>query len=253
MRYLKTSCRRLAVRGLAILGIAAALAGCKTVAQETTASIPSDYRQRHPIAIREGRESLELFIGTGRGGLSPMQRAEVLAFAQIWRRDATGGVTIDRPVGTPNERAATDTLREVLAILASAGIPQHGIGIRPYRPPAGKLATLRLNHPKVVADVGPCGLWPEDLGPTWQRSHFENRPYYNHGCATQRNLAVMVENPADLVQPRAETPAYTGKRAFAREKWRKGESPVTVFPDSNKARSATWATNDQKRSGSLDA
>ena len=67
-----------------------------------------------------------------------------------------------------------------------------------------------------------------------QRSHFENQPYYNLGCATQKNLAAMVDNPADLVQPRAETPVYTGKRAFAREKWRKGESPVTVFPDSNK-------------------
>ena len=229
-----TRCRRLAIRGLAILGVAAALGGCQTTAQEVTASIPTDYRQRHPIAIKEGRETLALFVGVGRGGLSPMQRAEVLAFAQNWRRDATGGVTIDRPVGTPNERAATDSLREVLSILTSVGIPQHGIGIRPYRPADGRPATIRLNHPKMVAQAGPCGLWPEDLGPTWNREHFENRPYYNFGCATQRNLAAMVDNPADLVQPRGEPPAYTAKRVFGREKWRKGESPATTYPDTNK-------------------
>ena len=69
--------------------------------------IPYDYRQRHPIALTEGKQSLDVFVGTGRGGLSPMQRAEGLAFAQNWRRDATGGVPIDRPVGGANERAAT--------------------------------------------------------------------------------------------------------------------------------------------------
>ena len=47
-----------------------------------------------------------------------MQRAEVLAFAQNWKREATGGITIDRPVGGANERAANDTLKEVLSILA---------------------------------------------------------------------------------------------------------------------------------------
>ena len=233
-----TRWRRMALRGLAIAAIGAALAGCKTTAsipgQDVTASIPTDYRKRHPISINEDRQSLELFVGAGRGGLSAMQRAEVLSFAQAWRRDATGGVTIDRPTGTPNERAASDTLREVLSILTSAGIPNHGIGIRPYHPGAGQRPSIRLNHPRMVAQVGPCGLWPDDLGPTYSREHYENRPYWNFGCATQQNLAVMVDNPADLVQPRGETPAYTAKRVFGREKWRKGESPVTVYPDSNK-------------------
>src|SRR5262245_1400332 len=229
-----TRCRRLATHGLALAALGAMLAGCQSAANDLAQSIPTDYRQRHPFVIKEAPQSLEILVGAGRGGLSPMQRAEVLAFAQTWRREATGGITIDRPVGTPNERAAADTLREVLSILTSVGIPNHGIGIKPYRAPGGKLAPIRLNHPKMVARVGPCGLWPEDLGPTLERSHFENQPYYNLGCAGQHNLAAMVENPADLVQPRAETPAYTNKRVFAREKWRRGESPVTVFPDSNK-------------------
>jgi pilus assembly protein CpaD len=50
-------------------------------------------------------------------------------------------------------------------------------------------------------------------------------PYWNFGCATQRNLAAMVANPSDLVQPRGETPAYSARRSVALEKYRKGESP----------------------------
>jgi pilus assembly protein CpaD len=224
----------LCARGAMIVGFAAALAGCNTTtALDTTGSIPLDYHDRHPITVAEGKKTLLLFVGAGRGGLSPSQRAEVLAFAQNWKHDATGGVTIDRPVGAPNERSATDTLRETLSILTQAGVPQSGIGIRPYNP-GERNGTLRLNYPLTVAQAGPCGLWPDDLGPSYDTKHFENKEYYNFGCATQRNTAAMVANPADVVQPRAEGPVYTAKRTFGTDKWRKGESPATVYPDATK-------------------
>jgi pilus assembly protein CpaD len=222
------------VRALVIAGLAAAVAGCNATAGDTTGSIPNDYRARHPIALKEGKHTLALLVGPGRGGLSPMQRAEVLAFAQTWKREATGGITVERPVGGPNERAALDTLKETLSIIVQAGVPNHGIGIKPYQAAGHKLPALRLNYPRMVADAGPCGLWPDDLGPSYQPKHFENRQYHNFGCATQRNLASMVANPADLIQPRAETPVNTAKRTFGTEKWRKGESPATTYTDAQK-------------------
>jgi pilus assembly protein CpaD len=235
---IQTACRSAAsigARGLLIAGFAAALAGCQTTtaAIDTTGGIPNDYRARHPITVSEGNKSLVVLVGAGRGGLSPMQRAEVLAFAQNWKRDATGGVTIDRPVGSPNEHAATDTLKETLSIMEQAGIPHDGIGIRPYNP-VTRNSPLRLNYPLMKAVAGPCGLWPDDLGPSYETKHFENREFYNFGCASQRNLASMTAEPADLIQPRAETPAYTGKRTFAIDKWRKGTSPATTYPDASK-------------------
>jgi pilus assembly protein CpaD len=229
-----TIARRCAVHGLLLACAAVGIAGCKTMARDTTGSIPSDYRARHPITIKEKDRALTLFVGAGRGGLTPMQRAEVLAFAQTWKREATGGVTIDRPTGTPNERAAHDTTKQILSILTGAGIPNHGIGVKPYHPADGQGAVLRIRYPQMVAQAGPCGLWPDDLGPSYDLKHFDNQPYFNLGCATQRNLASMVENPADLVQPRGETPAYTGKRSTGIDKWRKGESPATTYPDTNK-------------------
>jgi len=35
----------------------------------------------------------------------------------------------------------------------------------------------------------------------------------------------MVDNPADLVQPREEAPSYTARRSVAIDKYRKGENP----------------------------
>ena len=78
------------------------LAGCYTAREATLESIPNDYRQRHPIVLKEAPRTVELFIGNRRGTLTATQRAEVLAFAQAWRREATGGILIDVPTGTPN-------------------------------------------------------------------------------------------------------------------------------------------------------
>ena len=78
----------------------------------------------------------------------------------------------------------------------------------PIRPSSFTLASIKINYAKVVATAGPCGLWPHDLGTSLDATYTENRPYWNLGCATQRNLAAMVDNPADLVQPRGEAPAY---------------------------------------------
>jgi pilus assembly protein CpaD len=141
------------------------------------------------------------------------------------------------PTGTPNERSAVAALQEVRSLLGSAGVPAEAIATRPnIAEDPRKLATMRLHYPKVTADAGPCGMWPHDLGPTYEREHFENRQYYNFGCANQRNMAAMVDNPVDLVQPRSEIPAYTGRRSVVLEKYRKGESTATIYPDSAKGK-----------------
>jgi pilus assembly protein CpaD len=217
------------------------LAGCYTAQQDVVVgSVASDVRQRHPIAIKEEPHTVELFIGERRGTLNGSQRAEVLSFAAEWRREATGGILIDVPAGTSNATSAASAAREVRAILAAAGVPSDAVQQRESRPHSqARLVTLRLHYPRVIADVGPCGLWPHDLGPTYDREHFENRQYWNFGCAQQRNLAAMVENPADLVQPRSEVPPYNGRRTTVLDKYHRGEATATQYPDADKGKIST--------------
>jgi pilus assembly protein CpaD len=223
----------------ALVGLAVALGGCTyTEAVVATASVPDDYRQRHPIAIQEADRSVVIFVGHARGGLSASQRADVMGLAQIWLQEGTGAIQADVPVGTPNARTAADSLREIQSLLAAAGVPPRGLAVRRYHPEDPRqMATIRLNYPKISAVAGPCGLWPEDIGSSFKnKSYFENKQYYNFGCAYQRNMAAMVDNPSDLVQPRAETPAYTTRRTTAFEKYRKGTTSTTSYPESDRAK-----------------
>jgi pilus assembly protein CpaD len=227
----------------AAAGLAATLAGCYT-AQQNVEAVPTDYRQRHPITLQEGNRTVEVFVGTSRGGLTPEGRADVLAFAQVWKREATGGILIDVPSGTPNERAAGETMHEIQSILTSAGVPPQGIAVRPYRPvDPGRLATIKLVYPRITAEAGPCGLWPNDLGPSDVAAWDSNKPYWNLGCSTQRNLAAMIDNPADLAQPRAEGEVYAARRAVVLDKYKQGQSTETNYPNANKGRISTVGSN----------
>ena len=220
---------------LAVTGLALALSGCY-VRKDTAGDIPNDYRKRHPITLKEGEKTVEIFVGTNRGGLTDGQGADVLAFARLWKRESTGGVIIDVPSGTTNEIAANGALREVRSILAAAGVPPHAVSIRPYQTPPDKLATIKLNFSRIMANAGPCGLWPHDIGPAADPAYQENRNYWNLGCASQRNLAAMVANPADLVQPRGEDPISTNRRSVVLDKYRKGEATNTTYRNEDRGK-----------------
>ena len=231
--------RAATARTLLLAAAAIALTACQHNEELTgiAGTVPDDYRQRHPIAIKEGERTVELFIGRARGGLTPAQRDDVGAFATAWRAEASGGIVIDVPARTDNARAARDALAEVRSILQASGAPASAIAVRFYSPPDPRmLATLRLKYPKMIASAGPCGLWPHDLGPSLDRVYNENVEYWNLGCAHQHNLAAMVENPADLVQPRGDYPPYAGRRSVVLDKYRKGEDTAAVNPEVAKAK-----------------
>ncbi len=224
-----TGCRSvagLAVRAAAAAACAVMVCGCNTDQQVTGApEVPVDYRLRHPITLHEADRTLEVFLGSNRGELNPTQRAQVLAFGLGWKRAATGGVIVERPVGSSNARASAEAMREIVSILAASGLPPQSIVVGTYEAATGPSpAPVRISYPRIKAQVGPCGLWPEDIGPSFNRDYFENQPPWNFGCATQKTLAAEIANPSDLVQPRAETAPYTMRRVTVLQKYTAGQN-----------------------------
>ncbi len=195
----------------ALAGLSAALGACTFTGDEVvTASVPDDYRLRHPITVREADRSIVIFVGNARSGLSASQRADVMGLAQIWVREGTGAIVADVPVDTPNARAAAASFREIQALLAAGGVPPHGVALHRYHPDDPRiLPTIRLSYPRMAAVAGPCGLWPEEA---------------------------MIDNPSDLEQPRPESSVYTARRTVAFEKYRKGTATTTAYPEAERAK-----------------
>jgi pilus assembly protein CpaD len=224
-----------ALRLAAALCFALLLGACnRTTATVQDDGYPLDYRERHPITLRDGDRTVEIFIGRQRGGLTPAQRADVLAFTQNWRHEATSGIIIAMPQGGSVARSAAESMREVRAIFAASGVPARAVAVRAYHSDPSEVASIRISYAKLTAEAGPCGLWPKDIGVSAESDHNLNRPYWNFGCASQRNLASMVANPADLVQPRGESPNYAVRRSVVIGKYGVGESPSGKYDDYNR-------------------
>src|SRR5437763_12470107 len=112
----------------ALIGLCAVLGGCTVYGGEVvTASVPTDYRQRHPITVTEANRSIVVFVGHARGGLSPSQRADVRGLAQTCVREGTGAVVADVPIDTPHARAAPASFREIQSVLMAGGVTARAI------------------------------------------------------------------------------------------------------------------------------
>src|SRR3979411_1942017 len=73
----------------ALVGRSVALGACtNTTGEVVTASVPNDYRLRHPSAIQEADRSVVIFVGHARGGRRASPLAAILGLAQTWGRHA---------------------------------------------------------------------------------------------------------------------------------------------------------------------
>jgi pilus assembly protein CpaD len=221
---------------LFIGAVSIAVAGCQTD-RIVTGTVPADYRDRHPIQVNEGTRSVQMFVGTGRIGLTPEQRALAGGFASQWRRHGSGPLTIELPANVANEVSSSRTLRELRSLLVSSGVPARAIQVQAYQSDApSNVAPIRLTFAAITAQVANrCHVGQENLGPTPSPDWAQNYSSRNFGCATQHNLAASVANPEDLVQPRAEQPSYAARRKTVLEKYRQGQDPSTTYPTQTKA------------------
>ena len=213
----------------ACLVLFAPLAGCGTSDRMRTSSIPTDdYRIRHPILLAKDTTTIDLFPSASAQGLDRHTAKQVVAFAADYRQAGRGPVLVLMPAG--GGQAPRATIASVRRAFAAAGVnPEIQVTTYPIGDP-GLASPVRLSFVGLKAKVGDqCGQWPSDLGSGSTVDEWQNRDYYNFGCATQNMIAAQTADPRDLVTPRGEEPADTQIRSRAIESVRKGADPSTTW------------------------
>jgi pilus assembly protein CpaD len=201
----------------------AALGGCEhdQVGAQVAGWTLIDPAERHPILVSQQPANLNLRVATGSQGLTPSQRARVMEFVSRSKAGDAGNsrFVISAPGGSANESAAMEAADEVRHLMLEGGYSETSIAVEPYQAGGGE-APLRVSYMRYVAEAPDCGHdWSQNLA-----ANYQNTPYPNFGCAAQRNLAVMVANPADLLGPRTMTPRDARRRDTAYEKYVAGET-----------------------------
>ena len=215
---------------ITVLALAAATASCAPfVNKERDGLSPA---QRHPIAVDSDTASLTLAVDAKTRQLTPQMEADIKAFAAGYQMRGHGPLTIAAPVGSGNASNAARVARDAEKVAREAGLTDEELVSQGYNVSADEAAApVILTFTRYVASASPCGDWSKNYG----RS-LRNRSMPDYGCATQNNLAAMVEDPHDLIEPRPMGAADAERRSVVFDKYRKGESSATPRSEDEKAK-----------------
>ena len=144
----------------------------------------------HPIAVEPSYQSLKLSYSAG--ALDPADAARFEAFISSYRQHGNGKIAINVPNGAG--------MQQQVAWLADR-INEMGVGrdqiLIASRDASSGDNRVEINYVSYQARTDACGDWSEDLSYT-----LENKTAANFGCANQHNIAAMVADPRDLLDPR---------------------------------------------------
>lgn len=195
--------------------LALALAGCSGINGEVDDVYhATTHYEQHPITVTKGTMKMQVPSSSSR--MTAAHEDAVVRFAQQAKDQDARTVYIKRPKGSVS---ADVVAGRVTQLIAGEGITTGAMKHLTY---SGHGPVI-VSFSRHFASTNECGDWSEDLTVT-----FENTFPPNYGCASQHNLAAMVVNPKDFVQPRTSTPPDATRRAGVIDDYRKGDTTATT-------------------------
>ncbi|MDE2362654.1 MAG: CpaD family pilus assembly protein [Hyphomicrobiales bacterium] len=228
------SARPRGLLAVALVAGAVSLAGCGTNRVLTDNDRGSDARLRHPIALVQQPYSLDLFPAQAAGELDVRSANQIAAFAERYRRLGQGTISMLVPRAGQRQLVDGRTLDQIRRELARDGaVTSVTLTHYPIQNPA-LASPVRLSFDGLRASVTHrCGDWPSDLASGSTNRGWDNKTYWNFGCASQAMLAAQAADPRDIADPQGETPADATMRMRAIDKVRKGADPATAWTTKN--------------------
>lgn len=180
-----------------------------------SSTTPVRYDLAHPIEVASGAQIIELPVGAD---MSAFDAGKVSEIGRDFLKRGEGDITVAYPKGKKSGPVIEETVRRLVAV----GVPPRKILRGPYNP------KIDGDRGVVVSFYGPAAATakcPEYVGdPNLDQS---NGTYLGFGCAYQQNVAAMLENPRDAVEPRPATPPSADRRRQVLGKYIAGEKTAS--------------------------
>lgn len=175
-----------------------------------------DVEQKYPIVVEP--QVVTLAVQTD-GDLASLARGEdqrVAAFAQRWKARGQGLLN----VATANDGSNGAAVAHLKKVLAASGVDKKSVQFTSYPPASGEgHSPITISFVAYAANASECGQdWSTNLA-------FEprNTPWPEFGCSTQHNIAAIIADPRDLIEPRTSDPADAQRRSVViTEKYQNG-------------------------------
>ena len=159
--------------------------------------ISEDGVANHPIAVEPSYRELKVYFSGGAEGVSADDAVKFDEFLADYRAHGNGSLGISVPGGAPSRAAITFFAERA----AATGISRDKILVSTHDVANGDLR-VDVSYIAYNASTQACGDWSENLAFSG-----DNLTPKNFGCSIQHNIAAMVADPRDLLQPRRFDPA----------------------------------------------
>lgn len=202
-----------------LIGLSA-LGACASVPPPPDGPALATAADLHRIDVTQSAERIEIPVSAGDAALGAGERAKLSSFASGYLRYGHGALVLSTPSGGANSDAASVVAHDTRMALVDAGVSYAAVAGSTYDASGQADAPIIVSFARFEAHAPECApLWQQDLA-----HQSNNQPWESFGCATQANLAAMVEDPADLLHPRDMDPRDGGRRATVMEAYRDGQS-----------------------------
>jgi pilus assembly protein CpaD len=192
------------------------LAGSCAAPTNDHATLTADPDVNHPIVVEQSTKSLRLPFSAADAGLMPQDAARLEEFVGTY---LASGTDASISITVPNGPTARQTISYFGERLASYGVPRSRIMVG-YRNDSDP--RVELDYSSYSAHTDQCGNWSQasDMAANQVMSDF--------GCSVQHNIAAQIDNPHDLIAPRAMTDADAVRRNVVMGHYQKGEPSQAV-------------------------
>jgi pilus assembly protein CpaD len=198
-----------AMRAAAIAAVL--LAGSCAAPTNNGLGLVDDPDANHPIVVDTASNTVRLSFSAADAGLMPDDAARFDAFVAQYKANGNGPINVTAPPGPTSQQ----TLSYFGERLAAAGIPRSRIMVGTRDDGDWR---VELRYSGLVAHTVGCSDWSSQQA----SDTASNLPMANFGCAVQHNIAAQIENPRDIVEPRALGASDAMRRATVMNAYEKG-------------------------------
>lgn len=177
---------------------------------------------RNPIKVTESVERLELYTRADGLELSARDKFAVGQFLEGYRASGDGPLYINMPSSGQSHLGAQQAETMVTTLMAQSGINMAALQTGQYQVAENTPAPVIVSYRTLRAIPQDCRFM-DDISRT-----YTNQVTQSFGCSASANLAAMVADPRQFLEPYAMGEPNTQRRIVVYDKFIKGE--VTASP-----------------------
>lgn len=178
---------------------------------------------KFPIQVADAKEEITLVVAPHVFALSQADKNRVALLAESYKHVGHGDIWVVAPTGSANSASSIGAAAEIAKVMVDRGIRPTSIKMNSYlAAETDEAAPVTVLFRRYHAYTRDCGVWNQNVAFTPA-----NQSSPNLGCATQSNLATMIEDPRDLIEPTQIDPADPARRAAVFENYRAGSTTAS--------------------------